>query len=93
MHSDVLCITYLGLVSHLPVLQELPPAHPLVIDLARRLGGNLHRKSKPEHSKHEELCVPRISEYIMTFQVSTGKSASLKLQSNFSAASGSSVGS
>jgi len=36
---------------------------------------------------------PRISEYIMTFQVSTGRSASLKLQSNTSEAAGSSVGS
>ena len=36
---------------------------------------------------------PRISEYIITFQVSTGKSASLKLQSNCSFASGSSEGS
>lgn len=36
---------------------------------------------------------PRISEYIMTFHVSTGKSASLKLQSKTSAATGSSVGS
>ena len=36
---------------------------------------------------------PKISLYIITFQLSTGKSASLKLQSNFSCASGSSVGS
>jgi hypothetical protein len=36
---------------------------------------------------------PRISEYIMTFHVSTGRSASLKLQSNAAPASGSSVGS
>ena len=37
--------------------------------------------------------LPRISLYIMTFQVSTGKSASLNDQSNGSAATGSSVGS
>ncbi len=36
---------------------------------------------------------PRISAYIITFHESTGRSASLKLQSNFSAAMGSSVGS
>jgi hypothetical protein len=36
---------------------------------------------------------PRALTYIMIFQVSTGRSASLKDQSNFSSATGSSVGS
>ena len=36
--------------------------------------------------------VPRISEYIITFHVSMGRSASLKLQSKVSSASGSSAG-
>lgn len=39
------------------------------------------------------LNLPRMSEYIITFQVSTGRSASLNDQSNTSAATGSSVGS
>lgn len=41
----------------------------------------------------ERFNIPKISLYIITFQVSTGRSASLKLQSNASAAAGSSVGS
>ena len=66
---------------------------------SRRLGGSLRRRShilgRPllKREKKGPNDVPSISLYIMTFQVSTGRSASLKLQSNFSAASGSSVGS
>ncbi len=48
------------------------------------------------NEKNQILCevfIPRISAYIITFQVSTGRSASLKLQSNFSAAIGSPEGS
>lgn len=36
---------------------------------------------------------PKISEYIITFHVSTGRSASLKLQSNLLLVTGSSLGS
>ena len=65
-------------------------------DLGRRrcYGNLLVERVSLEHI----LCMfsahsPRISLYIITFQVSTGKSASLKLQSKGSSASGSSVGS
>ena len=59
--------------------------------LYRQLGGNLLQMSSTR--VNWEIDTPRISLYIMTFHVSTGRSASLKLQSNFSAATGSSVGS
>ena len=78
--------------------------HRLVASEVRRLDGNLLflkiscrnlfiasvSLSKLKKTQHD---APRISLYIMTFHVSTGKSASLKLQSNFSSATGSSVGS
>lgn len=54
----------------------------------------INRNISPDKStKDRRRGAPRISEYIITFQVSTGKSASLKLQSNCSFASGSSEGS
>lgn len=59
--------------------------------LHRQLGGNLLQMSSTR--VNWEIDKPRISLYIMTFHVSTGRSASLKLQSNLSAATGSSVGS
>lgn len=50
-------------------------------------------KSKKRLISYLSTYVSVISSYIMIFQVSTGKSASLNDQSNFSSATGSSVGS
>lgn len=79
----------------------VPILNPLGRHLAslpghRRPDGNLgyHNSRLATIFFHNWQCnTPRISRYIMTFHLSTGRSASLKLQSNFSEATGSSVAS
>lgn len=73
----------INLVSHLMEICVLPIPNQ---KRGKRWLGNGILQCKENHR-------PRISLYIMTFHVSTGRSASLKLQSNFSSATGSSVGS
>lgn len=56
-----------------------------------RVSRHVSRREGQKRGEGRTLWKSRISEYIMTFHVSTGRSASLKLQSNSSSATGSSV--
>ena len=80
--------------------RQAPTVRPLELllqtSLAPQLDENLGKDPARQtwvDYQNKTNYAPRISLYIMTFHVSTGRSASLKLQSNFSAATGSSVGS
>jgi hypothetical protein len=81
-----------SLVRHHQVPRADLQVSPMQTSLDQ-LDGNLTKKKLSIPDVGIVSHPPRISLYIITFHVSTGRSASLKLQSNFSTATGSSVGS